>query len=148
MNKSDLSIKRVFTAVNGKELVDMILLDLKAKLLQDMDFEEAVTFPVVEYDCTLAIRAYPWRTEKWVDKSKSGRIGDEPAEHLGEPITAEVTAQEIIDKENPPDRARESRDMPVMIPGKSPTGGKYYVDRPQRKSERISRDRHHVGEDD
>src|SRR6266849_3776829 len=101
MSRPEVSIKRVFTALNGRELSEMVLHDLKAQMESDMDFGEAVTYPIVEYVAEIHIRAYPWRTEKGVTKRFEGELNpaglERDHEAVGDPVAQEAKVEENID---------------------------------------------------
>jgi hypothetical protein len=50
---------RLFNALSGSELLDLLLLELREKLQDDPLFRNSVTYPVLRYRHAITLEAYP-----------------------------------------------------------------------------------------
>ena len=115
-NPSAASIARVFNALSGEELKKAILLDIEKKLNNHPELKAHLTFPVVAYQYTIAIRAYP--REKQMEKVTGGAQYRAADPQTGQWVPTEQTSvdmlihgqSETIDR---PDDARERRGLPI-----------------------------------
>lgn len=114
-----------FNALNGKELVEVILDTIREKLEKTGEFPQGLTFPWVHFTFNVSVLSYPKQ-----DRNAEPGIKVEGSEGSGEPAPAEasetrVSHSEIIDT---PDKARVEHKLPVPTP--SPSSGKVFVDKP------------------
>lgn len=151
---SHVPVKRVFNAMRGDEIIDIILKEFRAQLEDCDDLRPHITYPIVEWTGDLKVRAYPRTPESFevhaggelVEYKRTPENGEEPAftqKELGDPVTMLASTEAIVDNENPPDKVRQDNDLPVSIPEKGTY--KTVVDRPRIRP----RGEHHkVGEGD
>ena len=137
---STAPVRRVFNAINGAELLKIILKEFQEQGELHDEFNESITFPIVEWEGELRMRAYP-RTPSEFTVKLGGEIvhfektddGEKPAfkqAELERPIEVELKIENIVDNENPADKVREDNGLPVSMP--EPVGPrKTVVDKPR-----------------
>ncbi len=125
-----LPLKRTFNALTGGEIKKLILKEFEEQLNEDSNLDESLTYPILEWYAVLKFRAYPRTPERFesrpggevVEYKRDTEKGEIPAftpSELGEPVTGELTSENIVDAENPPDKVREDNGLPVSMPEKS-----------------------------
>jgi hypothetical protein len=121
---------RIFNALNGAEVKQIILADIDKAMDGDQQFQKHLTYPQVEWTWKLTVKAYP---------SEPPQFG---AEAAGEG-TVKATEPEIVvleggravtkSDQNPdaqaPDDVRREAGVPVSMPTKTPGG---WVDQPEK----------------
>ena len=130
---------RVFNALNGQELKDLILADIRKELDADPRIESHLTFPVVEWTWELKIDAYPV-AEPHMEIEAKGSVGTEEAvEKARKAQTAEKIIVKGTRKVSPegqaPDEARAEVGLPISVPTPTKDGVTFdMMEAPQRKT--------------
>ena len=130
---------RVFNALNGQELKDLILSEIRKQLDADPRFESHLTYPVVEWESVTKIDAYPV-ADAHMEIETKGSVGTEEAvEKARKKQTAEKivvkSARKIGPEGQAPDEARAEVGLPVMVPTPTKDGVTFdAMEAPQRKT--------------
>ncbi len=122
----------VFNALDGAELAKSIVKQIepaiRAQMEADANFKEHLTYPVVEWEWTLVVRAYP---------HEPGSFGAKAQGKLAQPKVTIVGASRVVDSssdENTPDAVRAEAGIAVTRPQKTSAG--IVADVPQPLQER------------
>ena len=130
---------RVFQALNGAELKDIILKKIAQEFDANPRFRPHLTFPLVSFGFRVHITAYPMEPPS-IDVAGTGKVGDQEGVDLDHPVESEMMGSVHIDAPRDggltPDEAREQADLPVTRPEIVSHGGRNYVaDVPDRPVE-------------
>jgi hypothetical protein len=119
--------QKVFNALNGSEIKEMVFNAIRRQLDNDTQFTQNRTFPVVEWDFTLTIKAYPMEPPTQTTKVQGAvqqidshtqqevKVQEEPS------AVIDVAEGKSIEETKFPDKTREEAGLevtkPTTIPG-------------------------------
>lgn len=106
---------KTFSALNGAEIIEIFLKQIREAMEADDSFSSHLTFPVVEGNWRLEFRFYPGRNAVTpiVVETAIKAQGQGTLPELGEPVSGEATGSLITDA---PDQARVENGLPVPAP--------------------------------
>lgn len=126
---TDHQSDRVFQAINGAELADIIANEIKRACLVDAHFRAHLTYPLVSFAANIVVTAYPMDPGEFLLKTK-GEFRRASASALAadaKPEVVTLAAELNIDAQNPggpemnnggltADEARAHAGLPVTAP--------------------------------
>ena len=128
-----------FNALNGREVMEIILSEMRRQMEADTRFNQNQAYPLVSWEWKLAMNVYPNDPPKWEKSVGPKVIGDPEAAH--DPSLAEVqidlgTSRDVTAPAGQTaDAAR--RDAGIAVPSprtvKGPGGNRMVVDAPEIK---------------
>lgn len=127
MNKSQIG--PVFNALDGQELITVILNEIREKLEATNEFRQHRAFPLIKLTFSIGVASYPSQELDAEPKIKTqGEVTlpkgvGTPAVEPAPTVTVEDT--QVIDT---PDRARRKANIPIKVPAPGPN--KIHEDRP------------------
>jgi len=130
-----LGQQRVYNALTGEEVSNMILKEMKEEFTRDSDFRGHLTYNLVSWEWTLRMRATPQDRGPMVRKVQGNieAVDVQTKEPLADPDD-EVLVFEVSNTRAPiavPDKARAGAGMNVPIP--TPVPGVGVVDVPANR---------------
>jgi hypothetical protein len=122
-------LRRVFHQINGRELADVILVDLRERLSRDNDFAQNITYRNMAYHLNLGLELASEDSHA-VEVRLSGAVQaldprdpDAPIKGVSEPKLLKVKFSRTIDlRETPPDLVREQAGLRAPQPKKVEIG--------------------------
>jgi hypothetical protein len=126
-----------YNALNGREIMEIILSEMRRQLEADYRFKQNLTYPLVSWEWKLAMNVYPNEPS-----SLEAKIGPKT---IGDPNAAETIAEVQIDLGNSRDVTAPAgqtadgarRDAGIAVPSprtvKGPGGNRMVVDAPEIK---------------
>lgn len=117
--------QRVYNAINGAELIDVLCKDLRETLSQDSNFRQHITFPELQYEISVSIKAYAQeKASTTVVKGSVATVVKETNKPVALPPDAKPRAIQVNKKatdQSRPDALRAGKGIPVnrvkTIPG-------------------------------
>src|SRR5260221_4092284 len=101
MSTSASTVSRPFNALSGKEILEIIVMEIRRNLEADYRFKNHLTYPMVSWRWVLAAKVYPSEApDIRVELDKTMRSPGVPATFTGfdgiEPVEIEVSSERTV----------------------------------------------------
>lgn len=104
---------RFFNALTGRELIELIISDLRKTLEEDDYFDQATVFPILKYEFGIKIEAYPVAQPVKEVFIKDSLKDDTKDADGNKPLMLNKKKKREVDV---PDLARESIGNTILVP--------------------------------
>jgi hypothetical protein len=131
------STLKPYNALNGREVMEIILNEMRRQLEADTRFTQHQTYPLISWSWKLAVNVYPNEPNKWEASVGPKTIGDPEASH--ELAEVQIDLGTSRDVTAPAGQTADSarRDGGIAVPSprqvKGPGGNRMVVDAPDIK---------------
>jgi hypothetical protein len=127
---------RPFNAIDGIELMELVLKDIRRQMEQDYHFRRNTAYPMFAYNFKMAINVYPSEPQNWEFSAKGQHKTDPSFEPTPEGVVEiDFDNQKMVaaPQGQTVDSARREAGIPVTAPKRTagPDGSRVTVDAPQ-----------------
>jgi len=127
---------RAFNAINGRELMEILLKEIRTQMEADFHFRVNLTYPLIAWNWKVCVDAYPSEPPKWEVTSGTKEIRATGVEGVPDvdPVQIDFTGGKTVaaPQGQTVDAARREANIPVPTPRKAPgpEGARMTVDAP------------------